>query len=229
MRSPRIRTFCAATLVIAAVPGLAGAQPGALDRSFNPDANQSVFAVSLLGDGNMLLGGNFGRVGGQLRDYTARITSGGSLDTGFANAQPNGVVRAMAVQPDGKVLIAGQFTRIGGQDRDRVARLNADGTHDTTFVDPNVDAAVYALALQPDGKVLIGGLFTTVGGLQMNYVARLNSDGTRDTNFRRGKTGSSPARPSAAMRRSSCASSSAAALRLVLRCGSCALLFFPAR
>ena len=35
-------------LALTAIPGTAGAQPGALDRSFNPDANQSVFAVNLL-------------------------------------------------------------------------------------------------------------------------------------------------------------------------------------
>lgn len=199
MRSPGIRNprstltqvavgVAAGAVALATIPGLASAQPGALDTTFNPNASSSVFAVNVLGNGNLLLGGNFGLVRGELRDQIARIGSDGTLDTSFANPQPNrpgmsSTVVAMAVQPDGKVLIAGTFTRIGGQDRDRVARLNADGTLDTTFVDPNVDGAVSALALEPDGQVLIGGLFTMVDGLQRKYVARLNADGTRANNF----------------------------------------------
>ncbi|MEP7097131.1 MAG: delta-60 repeat domain-containing protein, partial [Dokdonella sp.] len=118
----------------------------------------------------------FSTIGGQTRNFIARLNVDGSADTAF-NANANGSVYALALQPDGKLVVGGFFTTIGGQPRNGIARLNTDGSADPTF-NPNANKGVFALAAQPDGKVLVGGEFTTIGGQARNYIARLSSPTT---------------------------------------------------
>ncbi|MEO7199848.1 MAG: Ig-like domain-containing protein, partial [Dokdonella sp.] len=73
-------------------------------------------------DGKLLLGGQFSQVGGQTRNYIARLNVDGTVDADF-NPGGNGTVYSLAVQPDGKVLVGGLFTQVGGQARNRIARL----------------------------------------------------------------------------------------------------------
>ena len=56
-------------------------------------------------------------IGGQTRDYLARLDATGSVDLTF-NPNPNGFgVYSLAVQADGKILVGGDFGSIGGQTR----------------------------------------------------------------------------------------------------------------
>jgi hypothetical protein len=66
-------------------------------------------------------------VGGQTRNYIARLDADGTLDTAFDPNASSGVL-ALVVQDEGKVLIGGFFTQVGGQTRNYIARLNADWT-----------------------------------------------------------------------------------------------------
>ena len=107
----------------------------------------------------------------------ARLSSDGSLDTGFlatGTGASDGVL-SVAIQSDGKVLIGGYFTTYNGTDRGHVARLNSDGSLDTGFLATGVGAngSVYSVAVQSDGKVFIGGRFTTYNGASRGNVARL--------------------------------------------------------
>ena len=158
---------------------------GTLDAQFTPGegANSSVYALMLLPNGQILIGGAFTAVGGQPRNYIARLKPNGALDPAF-NLTLNASVWAMALAPDGKILLGGEFTSVSGTQRTRVARLNADGTLDDTF-DPAVgpNSTVRALAVQSDGKVLLGGNFYTVNYLGINYLTRLNSDGLLDLSY----------------------------------------------
>jgi uncharacterized delta-60 repeat protein len=162
---------------------------GTLDTLFNPNALNSVYAITVQPDGKILVGGNFTGIGGQTRYYIARLNADGTLDTSF-NPNPNGAVFAIAVQSDGKILTGGYFNgtnSIGGQTRNYIARLNIDGTVDTSF-NPNANNSIKVIALQPDGKILAGGQFTSLspnGGTAVtrNHIARLNADGTLDTSF----------------------------------------------
>ncbi len=175
---------------------------GTLDASFqNPNitgdiGNTIVFALALQSDGKIVIGGLFKSVGGQTRNFLARLNSDGSLDTGFI-PQINSSVTTIVLQPDGKIIIGGYFTAVGGQPRNSVARLNSDGSLDTSFQNSNVIAAngspaipISTIALEPDGKILIGGYFTSVGGQAHSGAARLNADGTLDTSFNLNVNGS---------------------------------------
>jgi uncharacterized delta-60 repeat protein len=158
---------------------------GTLDTTFDPGsgANGNIWCIRLQTDGQILAGGNFTFVSGNIRNHIARFNSNGNLDLTF-NANPSDTVSTIVQQPDGRILIGGTFTILALTNRHYVARLNTNGTLDTTFdTISGPDAFVKCIALQPDGKVLVGGLFTSLGGTNRNHIARLNANGQLDLTF----------------------------------------------
>ncbi|QBB69067.1 hypothetical protein ELE36_00985 [Pseudolysobacter antarcticus] len=169
---------------------------GSLDMAYDPNADESVFGLTLQPDGKMMIGGAFHSLspngsGAIIRNHIARLNADGSLDTTF-NPNANDYVATLALQPDGKLLVGGGFTSLspngsGANTRNHIARLNADGSLDTTF-NPNANDTVNALALQPDGKLVLAGSFTTLspnggGAITRNRIARLNTEGSLDMAF----------------------------------------------
>jgi uncharacterized delta-60 repeat protein len=152
---------------------------GAVDTSFDPNANDEVKSLAIDAQGRVLLGGAFttlqpsGAASAATRNHAARVNADGSLDATF-DPNPNGAVHVVAVQADGRVLLGGAFT----SPRNRLARVLDTGALDTAFA-PDADTAVHTLALQADGRILFGGAFTS----PRNRVARLNPDGTLDATF----------------------------------------------
>jgi len=104
---------------------------GTLDTAFNPNANTSVISIALQADGRILAGGEFAifggqpSIGGQMRNYLARLDATAGQADSF-NPNPNSVIQSLAVQGDGKILAAGNFNFIVGQTRSRIARLMTD-------------------------------------------------------------------------------------------------------
>jgi uncharacterized delta-60 repeat protein len=151
-----------------------------LSDSFDPSANAVVYSIAVQADGKILAGGAFNgasSMGGQTRNYIARLETDGRLDRTLALGMLGSVVYATAVQPDGKILIGGGFSNVLGMVRNNIARLNTDGTLDIAF-DPNANGEVDAIAVQSDGKVLVGGNFSgvnSIGGQTRNYIARLDA------------------------------------------------------
>jgi uncharacterized delta-60 repeat protein len=100
---------------------------GSLDTNFlntGTGANSGVLAIAVQPDGKVLLGGGFLTYNGIGRNYIARLSADGSLDTGFnPGAGANDNVLTIALQADGKVLIGGNFTSVDTYTRDRIARL----------------------------------------------------------------------------------------------------------
>ena len=91
---------------------------GSLDTSFDPGANEYVYALSVQPNGKVLVGGKFTTLGGggtgtSLRSAIGRLNSDGNLDTSFDPGANNYVI-ALAVQHDGKILAGGAFTMLGG-------------------------------------------------------------------------------------------------------------------
>jgi uncharacterized delta-60 repeat protein len=173
---------------------------GTLDTSFDPGANDNVYALAVQLDGKILVGGDFTALGGggtTARNRIGRLNPDGTLDTSF-NPGANGTVTALAVQADGKILVGGLFTTLGGGGsgttmRNRIGRLNPDGTLDTSF-NPGANSSVFSLTVQADGKIIVGGLFTTLGGggtgtATRNRIGRLHPNGTLDASFDPGANG----------------------------------------
>ncbi|HXG47375.1 MAG TPA: Calx-beta domain-containing protein, partial [Methylomirabilota bacterium] len=160
---------------------------GTLDATFNPGAgaDNPVFALGLLSDGGVVVGGSFASINGISRPGIAVLNPNGTVRTSFdPGVGVNGDVLAIAVQPDDRILIGGTFTTVRGADRARVARLWPDGRLDEDF-NPGSGANddVMALALQPDGRILVGGSFTQFDGQIRGRLARLEHDGSLDTDF----------------------------------------------
>ncbi len=155
---------------------------GTLDTAFNPNANAQVNAIALQADGKILVGGFFNRalsIGGQTRNYIARLdATTGAADLTF-DPNANGVVETIAVQADGKILAGGFFSganSIGGQRRNYIARLDPTTGAADSF-NPNANNYVDAIVVQADGKIVLGGLFhgaSSIGGQTRNYIARLD-------------------------------------------------------
>jgi uncharacterized delta-60 repeat protein len=152
-----------------------------LADSFNPNANEIVFAIVVQPDGKILVGGRFsGAIGGETRNRIARLDAATGLADSF-DPNANADVFAIEVQSDGKILAGGDFTTLspnGGLavTRNCIARLNPDGTLDAAF-NPNANPGirvVRAIAVQPDGKILVGGGFHSIGGETRNGIARLD-------------------------------------------------------
>ncbi len=159
---------------------------GTLDTAFNPNANNTVYAIALQADGKILVGGTFAgasSVGGQSRNRIARLDPATGLADSF-NPNANAEVRAIAVQADGKILAGGSFfgaSSIGGQTRNRIARLDPSTGAADSF-NPNANSGVVAITVQPDGRILAGGFFTHIGGQTRSRLARLDAGtGLADT------------------------------------------------
>jgi len=151
---------------------------GAAD-SFDPNANNDVYSITLQADGKILVGGAFlgtNSIGGATRNHIARLDATTGVPDSF-DANANNDVRAIVVQPNGKILAGGLFNTIGGQTRRRIARLDATSGLADSF-NPNANNSVLSIALQADGHILAGGSFNganSIGGAMRNYIARLDA------------------------------------------------------
>ncbi|MEX2381212.1 MAG: delta-60 repeat domain-containing protein [Opitutales bacterium] len=158
---------------------------GSLDTGFAPGtgANQWVYAVEILDDGSILIGGDFTHFNNTIRNRLALVGPQGNLLAGFTPAV-NGSVQTLARLGDGRILVGGSFTEISGTSRNRIARLLANGNLDTAFnPEGGADHDVLSIVPAPDGSILIGGTFSTFGGSSAGRIARLQLDGRLDTGF----------------------------------------------
>jgi uncharacterized delta-60 repeat protein len=162
------------------------------------EINGQVFAVLVLPDGSLLVGGSFTQVTGVQISNLAHLNSDGTVDANFtlgtaanpASGSYSAEVQALALQPDGSILVGGAFGKIGTATCNRLGRIIQTGTGtgatfklDTQF-NPSPNAAVIAIAVQSDGNILIGGGFTNVDGVARGHIARVfHSDGSLDATF----------------------------------------------
>ncbi len=129
----------------------------------------NVQAVVQLGNGDLVVAGNFAAVSGTPAANIARWNGStwSALGTGI-----NGGVRALCVLPNGDVVATGSFTNAGGVTAASIARWNgaswsALGTGLGLF-------GGSALATMQNGDVVAGGSFLTAGGVACNRIARWN-------------------------------------------------------
>ncbi len=166
---------------------------GTHDQDFFGQATGTVYALSVLPDGGVLVGGSFPTLVGVDISYAGRVHPNGQIDIGFIPA-PNFNVYAFGVQSDGSIVLGGGFSALRGRGvssvpRNHVARVNAFGGLDTEFR-PDVNGRVSTVALQSDGQVLVGGTFTSVGGLTRDSLVRLGANGSVDPSFKANVSGS---------------------------------------
>ncbi|MBX2824359.1 MAG: hypothetical protein KTR33_06490 [Gammaproteobacteria bacterium] len=178
---------------------------GSLDLTFDPGtgANNAIFDMLLLPDGDILIGGSFTTYNSTSREYLARLNNNGDLDTGFLGpdfALTTGWrVEALARQPDEKILAAGQFYFSGNPFKAGICRIDSDGTLDTSFNGITNGAhlngstsslrSIEQITVEPDGNILIVGSFSAYNNIARDGIARLTSTGALDSGLNPSVTG----------------------------------------
>lgn len=169
---------------------------GSVDSTFSgitSGFNGRVRVIKLLGDGSLLVGGNFTSYNGNASapDRLIKLGSSGSVDTTFTGITSgfNGEVYDLQVQEDGKIIVGGSFSSYNGSGAapDQLIRLNSDGSVDAAFtgITSGFNDRVDAITLQDDGKILVGGLFTSYNGsgAAPDRLIRLSANGSVDATF----------------------------------------------
>lgn len=149
---------------------------GTIDTTFNrggtgPDG--SVLAVTVLGDGKILIGGTFSSYNGMPTGCLTRLNANGTLDTTYG-AGPTGAGNFVSVilrLPSGRFLVCGQLGESG------VTGLNGDGRPLAVFGGFS-DGPVYTAELLRDGNVMIGGRFHDYNGYRRDHIAKIRPDGS---------------------------------------------------
>lgn len=148
----------------------------------NPGANGSIFAVQVLTDGKILIGGAFSGYNSLERQKVARLNSDGTLDTSFGNNPTLFLtfIEDTAVFPDGRAVIGNSQVNISPA----AVILNTNGLIDVTReLVLSLGGFVRRVLVLSSGKIMIAGQFTYVNGVRRQGLARLNPDGTLDLSF----------------------------------------------
>jgi uncharacterized delta-60 repeat protein len=174
------------------------AVPGVLDVTFNPGvgANGTIYAIALLDNGKILIGGDFTQVSGVAVPYLARLNADGSVDTTFAGylgGAPDGPVYSIVTQPDeyipgfglNRILLGGLFTTVAGDFATSLAKLRYGGTiYEVEYLDAYlhypVPYAVRSVAWSSvTGDIAAGGDFIDNGisGEVVNRIGRWSATG----------------------------------------------------
>ena len=109
---------------------------GSLDASFDPGSgvNAPVRALVVLGDGKVVVGGEFTEIKGSNVGRIARLDSNGDVESAFLTGLgADDTISAISVLSDGKLAIGGSFTSFNGIERSYLARLTANGSFDSSF------------------------------------------------------------------------------------------------
>ena len=191
------------TLVVALLPALLKAQPGALDATFGTGGvvvsqvapgGSGGMDVVVQDDGKVVVAG-WARLVNTPSCSVSRFLSDGTPDPDFGvdgtvitDAVPGSeLLEAVAIAPDGKIVVGGIV--LGVLDM-VVMRHLANGMPDTTFGSGGVVALdlfnnvdrVRDLVVRPDGRILLAGVVAMSGSPEFGMV-QLNVDGSLDQSF----------------------------------------------
>jgi len=161
---------------------------GNLDTAFSSAilANDEVYGMSVLTNGNLLAVGGFTSISGIRANGIAKMDlSTGEFDTAFSNSGGFNASAQRIVVSGSALFITGAFTQYRGQAAPRLAKINkSDGSLDTTFTQatgltntPN-DLHVFS------GSLYVGGNISSYRGSTVANVIKLDmTNGNLDTTF----------------------------------------------
>jgi hypothetical protein len=153
---------------------------GAL-RSWNPNANNIVYALSAVGN-KIYIGGSFTLLNGSTtRNYFASVDNTNGTVTTF-NPNLNSAILCLSLSGS-TIYAGGQFTTVnGGTSRSYCAAYDATAGTLKSW-NPVANSYIYGIAAQVD-TVYLGGYFTTLNGNNRNRLAAVRgSAGTADLSF----------------------------------------------
>ncbi len=179
-------------------PYLAGFDPttGEYVPWFRTQPNGPVYDIQDLGDGRVLLAGEFSSVNGVPGTEGIAVVdiSTGMVDTKYSvtmHAGDEPVARAVAVH-GGYVYLTGAFSSLSaggvGAASGGVARINlATGKLDSAFLPKLIGGGGWAIDVAYDGTVFVGGLFDSVNNVNdTETLVALAPDGTLKSGWSHG-------------------------------------------
>ena len=132
------------------------------------DANDNVFAVRTIPNGDLVAGGWFTSIGGTAATSIARWngTAWSPLGAGFNNA-----VRTLSTTSNGTLFAGGSFSASGSTATNCVARWNGTAWQP---LGSGCSAAVFGSLVAANGDLVVVGDFSTAGGQSAKGIARWN-------------------------------------------------------
>lgn len=144
--------------------------------SWTPQIDRAVYALDVLPDGTLLVGGEFTAVNGQPREGLVALDPlTGAISPGFAGSverpwsEKRAVVRDLKVEGS-QVYVAGNFSHFNGRNGERtrmykVGRFDPAGTIDTGWQPQVTGSGIWGLDTDPSrGEVHLAGFFSAVNG-----------------------------------------------------------------
>ena len=132
---------------------------GQVDLTFNPGTGPAgwVYAITVLRNGQLVIGGDFTSYNGTPVGRIARINANGTLDTSFASGSGFGQQVSFVAELPGDALFVGSvFNTYKGAPAGPGVRLTANGTLDTSFV-YRLSGRPESLSLLPGNRLLLSG------------------------------------------------------------------------
>lgn len=150
------------------------------------EADDQVYELLTLDNGNILVTGRFGYFKGMVREGVALMSPLRSLRSDFQPAVKRpGQVNQVLYLSSGKTLIAGDFSQVNYHRIINLARLNPDGSLDPSFLQTSVpsDKDVRAIEVLSNGKIMVGSSSSSLDPEIKKPIFRLNPDGSQDSTF----------------------------------------------
>ncbi len=159
---------------------------GSVDAVWNPNpsnnlTNDMINSIVISGS-DIYVGGYFVNIGGQARNYIAKLNNtNGNADPSW-NPNASSYVFTIAISGS-DIYTGGMFATIGGQTRHYLAKLNnTNGNADTSWI-PNSSYVVNIVTIN-GSDIYVGGSFSNIGGLARTNLAKLNnSNGNADATW----------------------------------------------
>lgn len=157
-----------------------GANPDNIAHFNNGDVGD-VYAVKVLADGKIVIGGDFTSYNNYISNGLVRLLPDGTPDSSFVVGTGASGIRSVLKQPDGKLIVAGLFMQFAGHPVNGIARVHANGSFDDSFnaqANGSYTSQFTRAYLQPDGKILMVGNFPDA-----TQLVRLLPNGNIDNTF----------------------------------------------
>ena len=130
---------------------------GALDASFNPNADAAVETIIVNANG-VYIGGRFNNVGGTPAARLAKVNANtGALDAAFSATFNGNVLDLEFLGND--LIVGGNYSQLNGADHDNLVRIDSFTGVVSPVWTPAFDAPhrVESLAVRPDGAFIYAG------------------------------------------------------------------------
>ncbi|WP_207432221.1 fibronectin type III domain-containing protein [Sabulibacter ruber] len=155
-----------------------------LIREYSNFHHNYLYAMSLLPDGNILVGGTFKYINDQaVSNPVLKLTSTGQVDQSFTFNKAATGITSLVNLADQKFLLAGNLTKSQTGEYVHLLRFTGNGAEDVSFQTEVHHEASTNFLRQADGSLLLYGTFSKVAGIKRDGLARILPSGALDQEF----------------------------------------------